>query len=94
MILFTSLLIFLFTLLSSRYTTKALLITVLSISAFTAYFMDTYHVIIDDSMIRNTLQTNLEESADLFSIKLIIYTFFLAILPSYLIKKTKIVYKP
>ena len=94
MILFTSLLIFLFTLLSSKYTTKALLIIVSSISAFTAYFMDTYHVIIDDSMIRNTLQTNLEESADLFSIKLIIYTFFLAILPSYLIIKTKIVYKP
>ena len=63
-ILLTCLAIFLFTLLSSKYTTKALLITVAFISAFTAYFMDTYHVIIDDGMIRNTLQTNIEESAD------------------------------
>ena len=93
-ILLICLLIFLFTLLSSKYTTKALLITVISISAFTAYFMDTYHVIIDDGMIRNTLQTNLEESADLFSIKLIAYIFLLAILPSYFIYKIKIEYKP
>ncbi len=93
-ILLTCLVIFLFTLLSSKYTTKALLITVAFISAFTAYFMDTYHVIIDDGMIRNTLQTNIEESADLFSIKLIAYIFLLAILPSYFIYKIKIEYKP
>ncbi len=55
--------------------------------------MDTYHVIIDDNMIRNSLQTNLNESSDLFSLKLVFYMFFLGFLPSYLIYKAKIEYK-
>ncbi len=89
-----SFIIFLFTLFSSKYTTKPLLIITFVVSAFTAYFMDTYHIVIDDSMIRNTLQTNLSESSDLFSYKLIIYVLFLAIIPSFAIVKTKIEYKP
>jgi lipid A ethanolaminephosphotransferase len=90
--LITSIILF-FTLFASRYTTKPILILTLVVSAFTAYFMDTYHIIIDDSMIRNTLQTNLSESSDLFSFKLVAYIFVLAILPSYFIYKTKIEYK-
>ena len=54
-ILLISLIIFFLTLLSSRYTTKPLLIFTLFVSSFTAYFMDTYHVIIDSEMIRNSL---------------------------------------
>ena len=91
-ILLVSFTTFFFTLLSSRYTTKPLLILTLFVSAFTAYFMDTYHVVIDDGMIRNSLETNLEESSDLFSFQLILYVFFLGLLPSYLIYKTKIDY--
>ena len=91
-ILLISLTIFFFTLLSSRYTTKPLLILTFFVSAFTAYFMDTYHVVIDDGMIRNSLETNLEESSDLFSFQLVLYVFFLGLLPSYLIYKTKIDY--
>jgi lipid A ethanolaminephosphotransferase len=90
--LITSIVLF-FTLFASRYTTKPILILTLVVSAFTAYFMDTYHIVIDDSMIRNTLQTNLSESSDLFSFKLVAYIFVLAILPSYFIYKTKIEYK-
>ena len=92
-ILLISFLVLLFTLFSSKYTTKPLLIIVLIISSFTAYFMDTYHVVIDDSMIRNSMQTNLAESSDLFSLKLVIYVFLLGLLPSYIIYKTKINYK-
>ena len=90
--LITSIILF-FTLFASRYTTKPILILSLVVSAFTAYFMDTYHIVIDDSMIRNTLQTNLSESSDLFSFKLVAYIFVLAILPSYFIYKIKIEYK-
>ncbi|MDD2895174.1 MAG: phosphoethanolamine--lipid A transferase [Aliarcobacter sp.] len=93
-ILLISFIIFLFSLLGSKYTTKPILIVTLVMSAFTAYFMDTYHIVIDDSMIRNTLQTNLSESSDLFSLKLVGYVFFLAILPSYFIYKLNIEYKP
>jgi lipid A ethanolaminephosphotransferase len=92
-ILLISFIIFLFSLLGSKYTTKPILIITLVVSAFTAYFMDTYHIVIDDSMIRNTLQTNLSESSDLFSAKLVAYVFFLAILPSYFIYKVDIEYK-
>jgi len=86
--------LFLFTLLSSRYTTKPFLIITLLVSSFTAYFMDTYHVVIDDEMIRNSLQTNLSESSDLFSLQLVLYVLFLGILPSYFVYKIKIDYRP
>ena len=93
-ILLISFIVFLFTLLSSKFTTKPILIVTLLVSSFTAYFMDTYHVVIDDSMIRNSLQTDLNESADLFSLKLVLYVFFLGLLPAYFVYKTKIEYKP
>jgi len=82
--------IFLFTLISSKYTLKPILIIVLIISAFTSYFMDTYHVIIDKLMIQNSLQTNLNESLDLLSFKLLLYVIFLGVLPAYLVYKVKL----
>lgn len=92
-ILLISLLTFIFTIFSSKYTTKPILITLFVISAFTAYFMDSYGVVIDTEMIRNSLQTNLNESKDLFSFKLVLYVIFLAIVPAYFIYKTQIKYK-
>lgn len=92
-IVLNSLIVFLLTIFSSKYTTKPLLIILFTISSFTAYFMDSYGVIIDDEMIRNILQTNLQESTDLFSLNLLIYVIFLAILPSYFIYKVEIEYK-
>ena len=86
------LIVFLFTVFSSKYTTKPILIVVLMISSFTAYFMDTYHVVIDSEMIRNSLQTNLFESMDLFSFQLVVYVLLLGVLPSFLIYKTKLEY--
>ena len=91
-ILIIALMNFLFTLFSSKYTTKAILILIILISSFTTYFMNTYHIVIDDSMIRNTLQTNIKESIDLFSLQLIIYVFFLGLLPSFVIYKIPLKY--
>ena len=82
--------VFIFTLISSRYTLKPLLITVLIISAFTSYFMNTYHVIIDNFMIQNSLQTDFKESLDLFSLKLLLYVIFLGLLPAYLVYRIKL----
>jgi lipid A ethanolaminephosphotransferase len=59
----------------------------------TGYFMNTYHVIIDDDMIRNMLQTNLNESLDLLSIKQVLYFLFLAVIPSYILYKKDIQYQ-
>lgn len=86
-----SLLVLLFTLLSSKYTTKPFLITFMIIAAFSAYFMHSYQVVIDDSMIQNAVQTNINESLDLFSWQLVIFVLFLAILPSIYIYKQPLI---
>ncbi len=83
-------LIFFFTLLSARFIFKPILIITLIISSFTAYFMDTYSVVIDSEMIRNAMQTNLNESLDLFSWKLVVYVLLLGAIPSLIIYKIKI----
>lgn len=78
------------TVLTWSRTAKPLLIMVMMLSAFVAYFMDTYDVVIDTHMIDNVLQTNINESADLFSITLIGYILFIGVLPSFLIYKVQI----
>ncbi len=82
-----------FTIVSSKYTTKPFLIIALLVSSFTTYFMNTYNVVIDDSMIRNALQTNLHETLDLLSFKLMLYLLFLGILPAWFVYKTEIEYR-
>ncbi|WP_228842439.1 phosphoethanolamine transferase domain-containing protein [Campylobacter sputorum] len=81
-----------FTLFSSKYTTKPILIFVVLVSSITAYFMDNYGVIIDNTMLTNVIETNVSETADLLSIKLFLYIIFLGIIPSIFIYKFKIIY--
>ncbi len=69
-------------LLTNRYTFKPIAILLLLLSSFTNYFMQTYRVIIDDTMIQNTLETNVSESFDLITLPLLAYVFFLGILPA------------
>jgi len=89
-ILLVSLNTFLLALFGFRYTLKPLLILVLIVSSFTAYFMDSYHIVIDTGMIRNTLQTNLSESLDLLSLKMLGYFLFLGLLPSVVVYKVQL----
>jgi len=81
------------TLLSTRWTIKFFIITLLLISSMTAYFMDSYQVIIDDDMIRNMMQTDMQESLDLLSFKQVLYFLFLGLLPAYLVYKTPLKFK-
>jgi len=62
----------------------------LMVSSFTAYFMNSYHVVIDSSMIQNSMQTDLHESLDLFSVQLLIYVVILGVLPSYFVYKANL----
>nr|WP_233074067.1 phosphoethanolamine--lipid A transferase EptA [Flavobacterium sp. IB48] len=78
----------------SKYFGKFLLVLFFTISAIAVYFINTYSVIIDESMIGNILNTNYDESSSFFSFKLIIYVLFLGILPSLYIIKTEIVNVP
>ena len=77
-----------------RWTTKPLVITVFLLSSCTSYFMDSYNTIIDDSMIRNVVSTDLSESMDLLSMKLVLYVTLLGIVPSILVYKANIVFQP
>lgn len=71
----------------SKYLGKFLLILFFLVSAVATYFINTYGVIIDESMIGNVLNTKYEESSSFFSLKIIIYLFLFGIIPSILIIK-------
>ena len=75
----------------SRLVGKILLVLFFIINAVAVYFINTYSVIIDESMIGNVLNTNYSESSSFFSIKLVLYVVFLGILPSIFIVKAKII---
>lgn len=70
--------------------TKPLLILVLLLSSQTAYFMDSYHVVIDDSMVDNTLKTDLHETLDLLSLRQVLYFFVLGLMPAIWVWRTPI----
>jgi lipid A ethanolaminephosphotransferase len=76
---------------ASNYLGKFLLIVFFIINSIAVYFVNTYSIIIDESMIGNVLNTKYEESSSFFSIKLLVYIVFLGIIPSIFIFKFKII---
>jgi len=72
-----------FTLLAYKWTIKPLLILVLIVSSLVAYFMNTYHIIIDKGMIHNVIETDMQESLGLLNGKLLLYLFFLGLFPAW-----------
>lgn len=70
---------------------KILTVFFFIINAVAVYFINTYNVIIDETMIGNILNTNFEESSGFFSFKLILYLIILGIIPGILLFKVKIV---
>lgn len=78
----------------SRYVGKFLLVITFIISSIAVYFINTYSVIIDESMIGNVLNTNYSESSTFFSFKLVLYVLLLGILPSIYIIKAKVTTVP
>ncbi len=80
----------LLTLVSSRYTLKPVLISLLMVSSITAYFMDNLNVVIDHIMIQNIAETNWSEASDLLSVGLVFDFVLLGVLPSWAILRVKI----
>lgn len=75
----------------SHYFGKFLLVLFFMINSVAVYFVNTYSVIVDESMIGNVFNTNYEESSSYFSFKLILYIIVLGVLPSVYIIKAKII---
>ncbi len=84
LVLFCALIVLL-SLLALTRALKPLLALVFLVSSATAYFMDTYNVIIDRDMIANVVATNPAESLDLVTPQLIGYLLLLGVLPGALI---------
>ena len=74
----------------SRRVGKFLLILFFMLNAVALYFVNTYSIIVDESMMGNLFNTNYEESSSFFSMKLLVYLFLLGVLPSLLIYKIKL----
>ena len=73
-----------------RFVGKWILVLFFNISAIAVYFINTYGVIIDRTMIGNILNTNYEESSSFLSVGLLVYVIFLGIVPSILIFKFEV----
>ncbi len=70
---------------------KWLLVVFFNINAVAVYFIITYGVIIDRTMMGNVLNTNFEESSSFFSFTLIFYVALLGALPSIFILKAQFI---
>lgn len=92
-VVLTNVMVLLFTIFCTKYTVKPILIIILLASSLASYFMNEYNIFIDDSMIQNILETDIRESLDLFSFKLVLYLLFAGILPSIFVYKVKIEYR-
>jgi lipid A ethanolaminephosphotransferase len=87
--IFLNALVFYIGLFLLRNVGKWILVFFFNINAIALYFVNTYGVIIDKSMIGNVLNTNYEESSSFFSLTILIYVILLGIIPSILLFKVK-----
>ena len=74
----------------NKFTFKPILILLFPLAAMASYFMNSYNVIIDTSMIQNTLMTDTREVLDLLNLRLMAYLLFLGLLPAYLVLRSKV----
>lgn len=66
-----------------RYTTKLIACILLVLTVPAQYFMFSYGVVIDASMVRNALQTDIREVSDLMNLTMLIVVFFAILVPFY-----------
>jgi len=92
-LLIYALLVIMFSLVTFKHTSKPILIFALLLSASVQYFMQSYNIVMDKTMIENTLQTDMKESFDLLSPKLFLSLFLLGILPSFILYKLPLHYR-
>jgi lipid A ethanolaminephosphotransferase len=89
-VLIAALLCMLMSLLCWRWTVKPVIALFLLSAAFGGYFMLTYGVVIDSTMMVNVLHTDLHEVADLMSWRLVLLVLFFAVLPMVLLWKRQV----
>lgn len=89
-LLIAALLTMVFSLLCWRWTLKPLISVCLLSAAMGGYFMLTYGVVIDSTMMTNALQTDMRETRDLLSWKMLVTVLLFALLPMVWLWKIKV----
>ncbi|SJM91300.1 putative membrane-associated, metal-dependent hydrolase [Crenothrix polyspora] len=79
---------------ANKYLFKPFVIVILITASVISFFMDSYGVIVDTSMIQNMFETDSKEILELISIKLVLHILFWGLLPAMLIYHTDIQYQP
>ncbi len=81
-------------LMAVKYIFKPIAIFILISASFATYFMSSYGVMLDRSMIQNVLETDPSEVRDLLNINMLLYVTLLGLLPSFLVYKVEIAFQP
>jgi len=89
-VVFTAFNVLLFSVFCFRSTIKWVLGLIFICSSQAAYFMDTYSVVIDDTMLENAIATDSAETLDLLSVQQVLYFLLLGVLPTYLLSRVSI----
>ena len=71
----------LFALVSNRWTARPLLTVLVIATAFASYYMRTYAVILDPSMLRNVVKTDVHETRELLSLAMLGWVLAWSLLP-------------
>ncbi len=77
-----------------RYLLKPVVIVTLVVSSVVSYFMDTYGIMIDKTMVQNIAGTDTQEALELISLKTFLYLIAFGVVPSLLVLRIEILYKP
>jgi lipid A ethanolaminephosphotransferase len=81
---------FLLLLVINRWTFRMVMIILFLITSMTVYFMATFHVYIDPTMLTNVLSTDYQESKELLQWRILPYFLLLGVLPSWVIVRSQI----
>jgi lipid A ethanolaminephosphotransferase len=85
----TSFILFLFALISIKLV-KYFTMFMIFANSIALYFVTTYQVVLDRTMMGNVFNTDTAEATSYFGIKMLIYILFLGVIPSFIIYKIKI----
>ena len=82
----------LLTLINFKQSIKPAACILILLSSLASYFMNSYNIVLDQSMLDNIMNTDINESLDLINLKLLIYLIFLRIIPCYIFYLTRTTY--
>jgi len=79
---------------NTRYTLKPLLISLILIAASASYFADNFSTVIDVEMLRNILETDMAETADIITVGFLLHFLLFGILPALVVYKIRVTDRP